>query len=274
MGICGVDGEPVTDAGAICHGCAARLGYTLRDIRGLARELDVTITRRSRVASRPGPGAAEVDPVRLDYDTRASAALHELTGALRSWAVNLADDTHTPPPPTTAPVGAVAGWLADRVRHVRLMGWAVDMHHEVTDTVQRARRAIDAPPELAFMGHCPAQIGDGVCGAELWAPSRATDRRCRQCGHTIDLTALRASYLEDAAHIHAPAPVIARALTSHGAPLRADRIYLWRRRGVIAPVGKDPRTGADLYRLGTVAEVLARMDAATPRGVLGRKGKR
>lgn len=268
-------GEPVPDQGFLCHGCAARLGFMLRDVGALAAELDVTITKRSNIAHRPGPASQhpEIDPVRMVYDVRASNALDALTGALRSWAANLADDTGTPGPGGSWSLAATGRWLADRIRHIRMMDWAPDMQAEVTDTIKAARRAIDAPPELVFHGHCPAETENGgTCGAELWGPSAATERRCRQCGTTIDLTELRAWYMATGAHIHATAPVIARALTSQGHPLRQERIRKWKQRGLIAPVGVDPATGHELYRLGTVAEVLARMDAKAPHGVLGRKG--
>lgn len=272
--MCGVCEEPVPDAGSICHGDARRLALMLRDVPALARELDVTVTRRAKVAHRAGPArAVELDPVRVDFDVRASAALDHLGGMLRGWAVNLAEDIdRNAPPGGRNVVAGYALWIAARIGDVRLRPWAPDMFAEVTDAVREATRAIDAPPDLAFMGHCPGAYDTGEgCTAELWAPPGTPVGRCRECGTEVDFAELRAAYVADAAHVLAPAPVIARAFTSQGQALTVERVRQWRHRGLVAPVDRDPATGRDLFRLGDVAEVLARMDARTPPGVLGRR---
>jgi hypothetical protein len=272
--VCAVCEEPLTDAAVICHGDARRLAFALRDVPELARELDVTITKRSKVAHRPGPKPAEVelDPVKLEFDLRASAALEQLRVSLRGWVDNLADDLGVT---GFAPdLSGSARCLSARMSIIRTKDWAPDLYAEVMDAIRAATRAIDAPPELAFMGHCPtiSDVDGHPCGAELWAKTGATSGWCRQCGADVDLEDLRGRLIAQAKHVKAPAAVIARALTAQGQPLDAMRIYQWRKRGHIVPVAKDQRTGADLYRLGDVADVLARMERKVKPGVIGKKG--
>jgi hypothetical protein len=243
------------------------LAYTLRDIPELLRELDVTITRRAKVAYRPGPGGTpELDPVTMPFHEGASNALEDLRGSLRGWAQNLADDEGEELPKSWG-LRSCAVYLAARAAQVRMRGWAPDMYVEVMDAVRRARRAIDAPPDLVFMGRC----GD-PCNEELWCPPGAHSVECRACGAVWERDELLAHFTGLAANVTAPAPVIARALTAQGKPLDAMRIYQWRKRGHLAPVGRDARTGSDLYRLGDVADVLARMERKAPKGILGSKG--
>jgi hypothetical protein len=273
--VCAVCEEPLTDTAVICHGDARRLAFALRDVPELARELDVTITKRSKVAHRPGPKPAEVelDPVKLEFDLRASAALEQLRVSLRGWVDNLADDAGLTVGLEHTTLAAHARYLSSRMSIIRTKDWAPDLYHEVMDAIRAATRAIDAPPELAFMGHCPTVTDNGgVCGAELWAKTGATSGWCRTCGADVDLEDLRGRLIAQAKHVKAPAAVIARALTAQGQPLNAMRLFQWRRRGHIAPVAKDPRTGQDLYLLGDVADVLERMERKVKPGVIGKKG--
>lgn len=271
MTTCAVCEADIPDSGTLCHGDARRLALALRDVPELVRELETTITRRDRVAYRPRPNSrGDVDPVRMPYHAPASDALDALAGSLRSWASNLCEDMGY-----EAIVGhpsKVAPYLADRMAEIRLRGWAPDMFEEVMGHIRDCQHVIDSPPELVFTGACPT-VGedDYQCGAELWAPPDAAATRCRSCGTTHDVAELRDAMIREASHIKAPASFIARALTSQGLPLKAERIYTWRRRGAIAPVGVDPKTGQDLYRLGDVQATLERMDRKVPKGVIGKR---
>lgn len=270
MTTCAVCETDIPDNGSLCHGDARRLALALRDVPELVRELETTITRRDRVAYRPRPNSTgEVDPVRMPFHVPASTALADLRVGLRSWASNLADDTRE-----TMPYHVVdcSGWLAARIDAIRLRDWGPDMFVEVMGLIRDCQHVIDAPPELVFTGACPT-VGedDYECGAELWAPPAAAETRCRACGTTHDVGELRDAMIRDAAHVRAPASAIARALTSQGLPLTLDRILAWKKRGHIAPVGVDPKTGSDLYRLGDVEATLKRMDHKVPKGVLDKK---
>ena len=284
MTTCPVCEEPIPDGGSLCHGDARRLALALRDVPELVRELETTITRRDRVAYRPRPNSrGDIDPVRMPYHAPASDALDALAGSLRSWASNLCEDMGY-----EAIVGhpnKVAPYLADRMAEIRLRDWGPDMFEEVMGHIRDCQHVIDAPPELVFTGACPT-VGPAIaiqnaidgrdgdaCGAELWAPTDAATTRCRNCGTTHDVRELRDTMIRDAAHIKAPAPVIARALTHQGMPLKAERLYTWRRRGMIAPVGVDPKTNQDLYRLGDVQATLERIDRKIPKGIIRKKGK-
>lgn len=274
---CAVCDEQTPDDGYLCHGDTRRLALALIDVPALVRELDVTITKRSRVAHRTGPARyMELDPVRMVFDLRASEALTSLRSSLRGWAGNLAEDVGWDIGPTDEGVRGTAMWLAGHTGKIRLRDWAPDMFIEVMDAIRTAHRAIDAPPDIVFMGHCPAPtVEGGACGAELWAKSGAAASWCRACGAEVDLLELRAALLAEAAHVRAPATVLACALTTRdGDPLRVERIWKWGQRGLITPVGRDPITGSDLYRLGDVAAVLARMERRVPAGVIGKKGHR
>jgi hypothetical protein len=271
--VCQICDEPLADAGSICHGDARRLAFVLRDVPQLVIELDTTITRRARVAHRSGPGgSSELDPVRVPFHEGASNALEQLRASLKGWAENLAEENgYTVSTKGQQHLGYFAVFLSARMSEVRMKGWAPDMYEEVTDAVRRARRAIDAPPDLVFMGRCRQES----CGDELWCPADATEVRCWSCPAVYERDDLLAHYTGLAADVTAPAPVIARALTAQGKPLEVMRIYQWKRRGYLAPVGKDMHTKNDLYRLGDVAAVLARMERKTPPGILGkRKGSK
>lgn len=267
---CHVCDEPLTDNGTLCHGDARALALALRDVPWLYAQLELTVTKQARIQHRNGPRPAvvELDPVRMVFDLRASEARDHLEGMLRSWVINLADDTAVAyAGPLT--LAGYAAWLGARAGVIRMREWGPDAYDEVMGALRFAHTAIDAPPDLEPVGACPTED----CGAELWCKRNAPTVRCRECQATHDRQALRDALLEQASRIRATAPVIARALTASGEPLKLGRIHVWVHRGLLEPVGKDAK-GGSLFRLGDVRAVLERMERRVPKGVIGQKGKR
>lgn len=88
-----------------------------------------------------------------------------------------------------------------RPRHATTCATRCRLVNEITDAVERARRAVDLPPPARlYCGPCPD------CGADLYArPDRVTVG-CRECESRHDVESLRAALLDAVTPSSPPLP--------------------------------------------------------------------
>lgn len=246
--LCAVEscGRPVKDA-TVCQSCSDRLAAALGDVPALADEIEVTVTRQSRMADRKDGPRSATRPLVFDMD--ASIMRDALRNTLSTWIREITYDGETLPSDT---IGGMARWLLvprrlERIRHHPAAGEAVD---EITACVRTAEHNVMGPSLRWYAGPCD-------CGLDLYVVPSAALVRCRSCGTEYDVAARRDWLLETAEDTLAHAALIAQALTVLESPVKVDRIYKWAERGRIADRGVDPR-GRPLYRVGDVRTELAK----------------
>ncbi|GGM65083.1 hypothetical protein GCM10012275_39540 [Longimycelium tulufanense] len=256
-------GNPAT--GAVCRLCLGRLAGDLAEVADLVVELEATIARQVRTGQRVGSRPADVG---LPYNSGAAEVARDLRNVLSTWVRDLWE-TYGPrrPMPTdgTKPDGtrgaelepldldntlrAMAAWLRRHPSWVEQHPAGGDLVDEITDAIERARRAVDLPPARVYCGPCPE------CGTDLYArPNRATVR-CRECDMRHDVEALRSVLLDAARSTLATAAEIARALPRLlGRELSPNTVRTWARNGRLAKRGTDSQ-GRPRYRVGEVIDL-------------------
>lgn len=247
--------------------CLGRFTSDLLDISELVEELDATVARLTRTWARVGSRSAEVG---LPYNAGAAEVRDDLLNVLSAWIRDLWESygpRREVPTGQTGPDGEqlvdfvlddldlddtvpdLAAWLR---RH---LSWIADhpaggeLVDEITDAVERARRAVDLPPARIYCGPCPD------CGADLYArPDRAVVA-CRECGTRHDIEALRTALLDAARATLATAAEVARALPRLlGRDLSPNTVRTWAHAGKLAKRAPDAR-GRPQYLVGDVIDL-------------------
>jgi hypothetical protein len=254
----------MTDTGAICHGCTARVRALLMGVPELMRELTTTLMKRSRVRHTNGPtGSPEIDPVNMPYDVGASKAKGDLKGVLAGWARLVADER-----PAVLDCREsctqMSGWLLQHTGWLRRYTAAPDLLTELAESVAAVERVIDVRVPLVYIGPCKPDHG---CPGELWAREDAATTTCRACQDVWFVDEVRARNLSMARNMVAPAETVATALSSNGVPVTVERIYKWRARGFIHAVSTSSN-GRLLFRLGDIADEWRRRQTPVPKGIL------
>lgn len=258
----------------VCRPCDDGLDRDLVSVPGLAADLDLALSRQTRLGRHSG-GAARPADSGLSWDERARQAEQHLRAILVGWVRLLNDsvnhDYAGPACPTyphrscrylrlgrlpadTLP--AIAAWLT-RHRQALLAHPAAEAIEEIRQAVRQSRRAIDLPPEYWFAGPCntPAEDGDALCQADLYAQHGAHQIRCRSCGAAHDL-AYRLAWVMWRAEDHlGTATEIARALSSFGEHVTAAAVRGYAHRDRLLQRGVN-RAGHPFYRLGDVIALL------------------
>ncbi|MBV2364278.1 hypothetical protein [Streptomonospora nanhaiensis] len=256
---CHLCGRPSGDDAYTCTTCADTLRAALREItghglpHGLDTDLDIALAKQgTRPPDGGRPNRACETPIPIDL--RASEAAHILRNTLSTWVRLIhADGSARPLPDDTLP--AMAAWL------LPLCGWLRHTHYgpeaidEITTAVAQARRAVDTPPSLTYVGPCQ-------CGHPVYARPGAPVATCRECGTSWGVAEQR-QWLRDAAEgMLMTAAQIARATSRESARVTASTVRSWASRGRLVAHGHD-RDGRPLYRLGDALDLLAPMEAAS-----------
>ncbi|WP_158852816.1 hypothetical protein [Saccharothrix deserti] len=256
-----------TAGGEVCGLCLGRLLGDLAAVDELVDDLDDTVARRTRTGQRVGSRPSDTG---LPFNVGAAEVRDDLRNVLSTWVRELWE-THGPrhevPTGETAPGGSpvvvaeldpldlddtlpdMAAWLRRHPSWIEYHQAAGELVDEITDAVERARRAVDLPPARLYCGPCPN------CGADLYArPDRATIG-CRECESQHDVEALRAALLDAARAQLATAAEVARALPRLlGRDLSANTVRTWARNGRLTRREPDER-GRPRYLVGEVIDV-------------------
>lgn len=243
----------------VCPACTGRLRALLTDLPGLMGDLDVALTRQARFTARVGSRAVEQ---RVPFAPPAADAMFVTRNAVLAnveWVAGIRGHAIPDTWSTVAEYldGALA-WIAQHPDGAQVID-------EVTAALVQARRAIDRPAERRYVGRCGALIEtldvDGTpepltCPQQLYAYADRADVTCPCCGTTWDVHARQDAMLAELRDHLLPAADIARAVDGLGVDLTVERIWQWKRRGVLAPTTADGR-GRPLYRVGDVLDVVA-----------------
>lgn len=292
--LCAVDEKPIPDTAVICHDCTTQIEDALRAVPELMDDLALAFTKQARVVQYSTSAPAAVDAgAPLYYNLAASDAKAALKGVLTSWARLVHEERtvltivgwtqweeDTEPQPVRAALRtpldckdtatSISGWLLQYTGWLRRHTAAADFHAEVLHAYARARRVIDAVPPKRYVGRCGFVWQGNACTNELWAHERAAEVECRECGTVWNVEGRRAGALAAVENVVQSPELIARALSSHGVSITAERIYNWRKRGKLTPTEFDPKTRRARYRIGDVLTVWEATQAS-PQNTANRK---
>jgi hypothetical protein len=252
---CETCGRPSPDA-TICPGCGYKLDAAISAIveyQGLAYDLDVAITRQSRIGSRSGARSTETP---VAFDQRASEASQHLKGVLAGWARVVAEETGAELPVDT--LTGIATWLRPRVGWLRHHEAGAEAYNAIRDAVKAARRVCDRPAEKLYAGPCDE------CGEDLYARLEAVYVMCVNPIHEDELIwsveERRRWLLQSAEDVLASPLEISRALTRYAQPVTPSAIRGYVHRGQLVARGErlEGSRQIPVYRLGDVLDILAR----------------
>lgn len=269
-------GRPRVGSAVLCRACSADLHAHLAALPGLVDELEVHLSRQSRVAApNPTTGAAlgKRDGQPLPYDVGASDLLAGLRSFALSWVFTLAPSVLQPAQqpggsgrlgPYT-PRGALCALLAAEP--------VAREHPDAHELLTQARRAharavtvIDHPVHLVWLGPCRTALLDehgvvvGECEGIVRAGVGEASGSCRACGALHDALERRRWLLEAAADNRLNVTQLGRQLAAYGLAATKATVERAVRRLVaddrLHAVGVDER-GASTYRVGDVLDALA-----------------
>ena len=270
-------GRPTADGATICTTCAIRLDAAIADVcsyHGLAYDLDLAISRQSRLGSRDGSRSTEAA---VPFDNRADKAARDLRAVLNRWARLIAKETGAGTVPTLGPacrscqhrscrdirtrglpgegIAAVAAWLRPRVGWLRHHVDGGDAYDQILEAVKQARKVCDRPADRLYAGPCD-------CGEDLYGRLGATYVECRnpECRAVWNVEQRRMWLLRSAEDVLATASEISRALTRYEMPVTPSALRGHVHRGALVSHGERVEGGrmVMLYRLGDVLDILAR----------------
>lgn len=248
-------GRPIQDTATICPTCGTQLDAAIADIsayHGLAYDLDITLTRQTRMNTRDGSRPTEAA---VAFDPRAGQAAAELMTALRKWAYVVKTDTGTGYPPRK--MAALAAWLRPRIGWLRYHERGPEALEQILDAVHQARRICDRPADRLYAGPCD-------CGEDLYARLDAAYVTCHNETHeqpiAWEVEARRRWLLDSAADVLATATEISRALTRYAQPVTPSALRGYVHRGQLISRGErvEGSRMVMLYRLGDVLDILQR----------------
>lgn len=242
----------------ICPNCVDELKQLLGDVRALLRELNVALSRQSRIGPRLPGGKGSEAP--LPFDLAASEAADVLLAhTITRWALDIWRHGRQTPGQTwarsEAPKDPVA-YLLSVVDLVKGQNYAAVMLDEIRAAVQNARETIDLSKDYLEAGACP------TCSARLLARPGDVQIECRRCGATYDVGDRRLAMLADAEDRLLTAKECERlvdVLLRHGESDRvrkripAGSVRGWASRGELEAVGVDLE-GRPTYRFGDVLD--------------------
>jgi len=181
----------------LCSRCCDRLERDLGDVASIVADLDVALSKMSRIGN-AGPGglARERTPINVG----AMNAADDLQNTLTTWARDVVSEhLSTPAPPGPSVHAAFA--LLRHIDAIRRHPAVVELVDEVTDAIHQARRAVDRPADRIYLGVCmvptPDEEGrDVTCLEEVWAKPGASETVCKVCGVTHEVRDRRAWLLK------------------------------------------------------------------------------
>jgi hypothetical protein len=196
--LCASCRAPLGDDAVICSRCMGGLLRDLGDVAAVSVELDVTLSRISRMTSgamgvrepedtwtldRPELGV-EVQP--HPFHGGASVARDGLRNALTTSVRLLVDDPDGWPADT---LPALAAWLMCRAEEIRHHAGALDLATVVWDAMRACERAIDMSPTRTriHVGPCPETVDGKSCVGEVHAlfpmdEGQEARMECNVCG--------------------------------------------------------------------------------------------
>jgi hypothetical protein len=258
---CDICGDP-TD-GYVCRRDTDTTAQHLRLIVDLAGEVETTVARLSRYATRSGRRAPAVEddgpkqagglrPTPLPVDLNASARAAVAFNSVTTWARHVEEDHGGEVPDVPHgqhPAAVAATWLLGQLDWLRHQREAEEAFTQLQAAGAAIRRIVDAPPEQVIVGVCD-------CGAHLYARRGAATVVCRDCSARWDVEASRAGLRETLRGYLVTASEAAVFMAFFG--LTGDRnrsrktIVMWAQRGTIVAHGQVD--GGPAYLFGDIID--------------------
>jgi hypothetical protein len=194
---CPCCGAEQTD-GILCSVCGERVQQQLGDVRALWDELYISIAKLAKLGG--NSGSAGLARERSAINLGSSAAAHELSFVLRSWAEVITGEMVGPGrPPAVQAAWLLLANMGDLSAHPEVAKFV----KALDDAVWGAWRAIDRGPDKKYLGKCDGEHTDDlgntvICGNELWALPEANEIRCRVCATDHDVATKRRAMLRRA----------------------------------------------------------------------------
>lgn len=263
--------RPIHDTAVVCPHCGFLLDAALAEItryRGLAFELDITLSRQAHTAtgnSTPKPQEPQAKapgtlrPTPAPSHGGASKAAAELKTALVTWAQVVHSEAGAVLPGDDT-IAGVARWLRPHVGWLRYHEAGQEAVDGICDAVAAGWRAVDRPADTLYAGPCD-------CGVDLYARLDASYVTCRSEVHEDGPLAWpveerRRWLLKSAEDVLATTSEISRALTRYQQPVTPAAVDGYVRRGRLVRRGERLEPGrrkpVALYRLGDVLDILAK----------------
>lgn len=278
----------------MCNVCWSNLRRQLESIPVLLDELDVTVTKQAKISA-GGIGFVTGNPeTALPIHLGASTAAAELRDKLSSWVRDLWE-CHAPRWAVCLGCGAkcpagreehnpafegiecrgrwesrldvldiiahpipLARWIMRHPSWVQSHPAAMELHDELTSTIQHAKRLIYGPGDRVYLGQCWGELPDDeLCLADVYGLQGRSKVACPSCGHEWDMKKRRQWLLEELKDEELTATGMSRAL-----PVYLDRKltaamvrgYAFRGRLAVRSFGEDD--GLPRYRVGDLMELL------------------
>lgn len=242
----------------ICPSCIDELKQLLGDVRALLLELNVALSRQSRLGATTGGRKGSEAP--LPYDPAASEAADVLLGqTIARWALDIWRHGRGVEGQSWArsePPKDLVAYLLSVVDVIATRNYAAALLDEVRAAVVNARETIDLSKDYLEAGACP------MCATRLLARPGDGQIECRRCGATYDVAERRSAMLADAEERLLTARECERlvdVLLRHGESERvrkrvpAGSVRGWASKGEIEPQGLDLE-GRPTYRFGDVLD--------------------
>lgn len=247
--LCAACARPLTDTAMMCSACTDITWSHLREVRDLAAELILTLTRQDRIGDESEGGRSSEIP--LPWKEPAAEAASILHATLLAWVKTLSQATGGQLPAAAEPgrydrTVDLAKWILRHRDTFRRHSEVVAAADEIQDAVRLARRSIDRPMALVYRGPC------AECRADLYCQPSAEMIVCRSCGRCYDAAERRAWLVRQLESGSATATESARGVSALlGIAVSPNLIHKWASRGRLVPSGRD-RQGRPLYRLADV----------------------
>lgn len=256
-------GETTRDHAYVGDDCADKLAKALGDIPDLEDELEITMSRQKGVDySQVGGTSVKSPEMPLPIHLGAVEARTHLRALLWSWALfcTTTGVRNSSPDGDALPGGSLysmSTWLQWRVDGLTLVEKGPDAVSTIVEAVERCRRVIDRPAERLYAGRCGGT--DGECPEDLYAAKDSRGVECTGCGTMWDVSERRTWLLAEAEEVLGTATELARAVSWLGsAPLTAERVRQWAKRGRIEVKGHD-RKGDPTYRVGDAIDLMSEL---------------
>jgi hypothetical protein len=247
----------------LCHACSSRLEDDLRLIPAVVEDLNVSLSKMSRIGAGGKAGKGGVHE-RWPVNAGAMQAADALAGKLVSWARDVDPGYWSSTEPNQTHAAALV--LLANVDLIRRHEDVVGMVEEIHAAIAQARRAVDRPAERVFTGPCWATYPDEegreiTCLTDLYARVGADNVRCPTCYTEHPVAERRVWLLKQARDRLFTVSEASQMMGDVGGiKVTQDRIYGYLRRGRIV------FHSSNLIRLGDLLDVVVG-DGQKKRGI-------
>ena len=272
-----------SDDALLCTLCTNRLitdllgNASVMGVAELVDNLEVAMAKQARIGGggsakpKPRPKTAEGEDgnhklahERLPINLGAAAALADLELYLGTWAMDVTDEAWWLTPGERTAVSA-ADALLEHIPEIRRHGAVAELVEELGKVIGKARRVIDRPVDMRYVGPCLAPVGGGQCGNDLYVGPGSETVRCTECGTTHEVANRPAELLEASQDYIVTVRQASQYIGYFGGAVVSQKtIRAWIDRGLLAT--RPGPTEERHIQLGELYEVLMKRAAKATRG--------